>query len=484
MKSAKSALAAAKNVILFPVTRPHREQDELAFLPAALEIVETPPSPIGRAIGATIVALFFLALIWSVLGHVDVIARAPGSVVPSGRVKLIQPLEIGVVRAIHIHDGQAVKAGDLLIELDPSMTAAEARHVKSDLIAAQLDVARLRATLSDSDNPESLFRPPEDANPNLVAMQRKFLLAQIAEFHAKLAALDRQRAQKEAERETTVAEIDKLEADEPIIDQRLEIRKYLADKALSSKLTYLESAQQLTENQKDTAIQKTHLAEANAAVAAIAATRAQAVAEFHRTLYNELADAERKAAGLADDLAKAEARTKSQFLTAPVDGVVQQLAVHTVGGVVTPAQQLAVIVPSGAALEVEATISNRDIGFVHAGQSAQIKVGTFNFTRYGVLHGKVESVSGDAIARDVAPQKGKAAAANGSESTSSQPNGEELNYTARISLDTTQILVDGAPANLSPGMAVTVEIKTGARTIISYLLSPLLRYAHDSMHER
>jgi hemolysin D len=483
MKSAKSAIAAARNVVLFPLTRPSREQDELAFLPAALEIVETPPSPLGRAIGVTIVALFSLALIWSMLGHVDVIAFAPGSVVPSGRVKLIQPLEIGVVRAIHIHDGQAVKAGDLLIELDPSMTAAEASHVKSDLIAAQLDVARLKASLSDGNNPESAFHPPTDANPDLVEMQRKFLLSQVGEYRAKLAALDRERAQKEAERDETVAQIDKLEADEPIIDQRLDIRQYLADKALGSKLTYLETLQQLTENQKDTAVQKTRLAEANAAVAAITATRAQAIAEFHRTVYTELADAERKVAGLRDDLAKAEARTKMQFLTAPVDGVVQQLAVHTVGGVVTPAQQLAVIVPSGAALEVEATISNRDIGFVHAGQSAQIKVDTFNFTRYGVLHGRVLNVSNDAIARDASPQKVKATV-DGSESTSSEPNAQELSYAARISLDQTQIPVDGALADLSPGMAVTVEIKTGSRRIISYLLSPLLRYSHDSMHER
>ena len=204
-----------------------------------------------------------------------------------------------------------------------------------------------------------------------------------------------------------LATIDKLEADEPIIAQRVDIRKGLVDKELGSRLTYLETLQQLTENQKDAAVQKSHLAEANAAVAAIVATRSQAVAEFHRMRYGELAEAERKAAGLSNDLAKAEERTKRQILTAPVDGVVQQLAVHTVGGVVTPAQQLAVVVPSGAVLEVEAMISNRDIGFVHTGQDAQIKVDTFNFTRYGVLRGKVTSLSQDAIVRDVSRDNAK-----------------------------------------------------------------------------
>jgi hemolysin D len=483
MRSAKSAIAAAKNVIFFPLNRPAREEEERAFLPAALEIVETPASPLGRAVGLTIAVLFLLALIWSILGHVDVVAYAPGTIVPSGRVKLVQPLEIGVVRAIHIHDGQAVKAGEVLIELDPTATSAEAAHVRSDLIAAELDVARLKAELSDTDDPESQFQPPPGASPSLIAMERHFLLSQTAEHRAKLASLDRQRAQKEAERETTVAQIDKLEADDPIIAQRLAIRKVLADQQLGSKLTYLEALQQLTENEKDIAIQKSRLAEANAAVAAITVSRAEAAAEFRRVLYTELSDAERKAAGLRDDLEKAEARTKRQFLTAPEDGVVQQLAVHTVGGVVTPAQQLAVIVPSGASIEVEARISNRDIGFVHAGQNAQIKVGTFNFTRYGVIHGRVVSVSPDAIVRDV-PKDDTKGSEESAPTTSTEPKDQDLSYAARISLEQTQIPVDGAPANLSPGMAVTAEIKTGSRTIISYLLSPVLRYAHDSLHER
>ena len=147
MKSARAAIAATKNVVSFPLGGESREKDDLAFLPAALEIVETPPSPIGHAIGATIVALFCIALIWASFGHVDIIATASGKIVPSGRVKLIQPFETGVVRAIHVRDGQSVKAGDVLIELDPTMTTAEQEHIRSDLIAAQLDIARLRAAL-------------------------------------------------------------------------------------------------------------------------------------------------------------------------------------------------------------------------------------------------------------------------------------------------------------------------------------------------
>ena len=166
MKSAKQAVQTTKNVVAFPRADKRRLKDEIAFLPAALEIVETPPSPIGRAIGATLIALFCLGLIWAFFGHVDIVATATGKIVPSGRVKLIQPFETGVVRAIHIHDGESVKAGEVLIELDPTMSNADQQHVKNDLLAAQLDMARLRAGLSDSEDPQSEFHPPAGASPD------------------------------------------------------------------------------------------------------------------------------------------------------------------------------------------------------------------------------------------------------------------------------------------------------------------------------
>jgi hemolysin D len=483
MKSARAALAVTKNIISFPASRERRQFDELAFLPAALEIVESPPSPIGRGIGATIVALFCLALLWASLGHVDIVASATGKVVPSGRVKLIQPFETSVVREIHVRDGQSVKAGDVLIELDPTMSTADEEHVRSDLISAQLDVARLRATLSDSDDSQAMFHPPAGASEDLVAMQRQFLAKQTEEYRAKLAALDRQRVQKEAESASVAAAINKLQATQPFIQQRFDILKTLSDKGLGSKLTYLEAAQSLSENQKDLEVQKSRLDEANAALASLIEIRAQEAAEFRRKQFSDLTEAERKAAGLSGDLMKAQERTKLQHLTAPVDGVVQQLSVHTVGGVVTPAQQLAVVVPSDTTLEVEAMIPNREIGFVHLGQDAQIKVDTFNFARYGLMQGKVVSVSPDAVAHDVMPGNDREKA-SGADGTSSEPVGQALNYVARVSLDRTNIQVDDDLASLSPGMAVTVEIKTGSRSVISYLLSPLMRYKHDVMRER
>jgi hemolysin D len=239
----------------------------------------------------------------------------------------------------------------------------------------------------------------------------------------------------------------------------------------------------LTGQQQDLLVQKSRLNEADAAVAAIVETRAQTDAEYRRSLSGELATATQKATGFSQDVIKAEQRTRLQQLTAPVDGVVQQLAVHTIGGVVTPAQALAVVVPGDSHLEIEAMVSNRDIGFVRAGQVAEIKIDTFSFTRYGLLEGRVLSVSQDAIGRDK-PQDKSNERTQGAEASSSEPKGQELVYAARVSLDRTQMKVEEGLVNLSPGMAVTVEVQTGSRRIIGYLLSPLLRYRQESLRER
>jgi hemolysin D len=284
---------------------------------------------------------------------------------------------------------------------------AEREHSQSDLVAAQLEVARLRAALATGSDPLASFEPPDGASPALVATQRQFLLDQTAEQRAKLAALERQQGQKEAERATSAAMIKKIERLIPVLQQQLEIRKTLFEHETGSKVNYLQAMQALIEQQQELEVQRSRQREAENAVAAIQETRAQAVAEYRRTRYDDLTKAEQKAAGFAQDVVKALKRAALQLITAPVDGVVQQLAVHTVGGIVTPAQPLLVVVPAGSRLEIEAMVSNRDIGFVQLGQEAEIKVQTFNFTRYGLLRGQVLTVSPDAVGRDPAQSPDK-----------------------------------------------------------------------------
>ncbi|MDR6661797.1 HlyD family type I secretion periplasmic adaptor subunit [Tardiphaga sp. 37S4] len=456
---------------------------ELAFLPAALEIVETPPSPIGRAVAYTIASIFTFALIWATFGTVDIVATAPGKFVPSGRTKSIQPLEAGVIRAISVTDGQAVRSGDPLIAFDATMSTAELGHLKSDLLGSELDVARLKAALNKALNPLTAFAPPDHAPLALVEMHRRFLISQTAEQAAKLATINGQIAQKEAERATSKALSEKLRAVLNPLQQRVEIREQLFQKGLGSKINYLTELQDLVTQRQELTVQDSRHSEAEAAIAVLVEMRTKAVAEYERSLFEELAKAEQKVAGLTQDVIKAERRTALQTLTAPIDGTVQQLAVHTVGGVATPAQTLMLIVPEDSRLEIEANISNRDIGFVEPGQDVAIKVDTFNFTRYGLLSGKILSISKDAITRNKPPARG-VDSSPATDTASSEPAGQELVYSARISVDRKQMDVENRTVDLSAGMAVTAEINIGSRRIISYIMSPLLRYKQESLRER
>lgn len=455
------------------------------FLPAALEIMETPPSPMGRMVAGSIILFFVIALLWAIFGTVDVIATATGKIVSTERTKLIQPLESGVVRKIHVQDGQHVNAGDVLIEIDTTVSEAERDRLKDESMQALLDVARLKAASTlDSAEDDDGFSAPAGASVAQVSLQKTLLHNQLGEIHAKLNGLDRQIAEQQGNRAAVVATIAKLRDSIPYLEKRSEAREYLAKQGYGSKLEALSTKQDLIEHQGDLQVQQGKLTEAEGTIAALQEQRKQTEAEYQHTTLKDLSEAEQKADSLQKQLLQAAQKYRLQTLTAPVDGTVQQLAIHTEGGVVTPAEQLMAVVPSNSHIEIEAMIPNRDIGFVHPGQDAEVKVDTFNFTEYGLLHGKVESVSQDSILHDKPAGQQDDKKQNGGISASSEPAGQELVYSARVNLDTTQMQIDDRIVSLEPGMAVTVEIKTGSRHIIQYLLSPFRRHAHDAFREK
>jgi len=463
-----------------------RKDTARQFLPAALEILETPASPVGRAIGATVILFFAIAVVWAVFGHVDIIATASGKIVPTGRTKTIQPLETGIVSAIHVQDGDHVTSGQILIELDRTVTQAERKHVMHDLVASQLDVSRLAAL---RDHFETGTIPREIATPSGApdadaARAKSSMRAQAAEQAAKLASIGQQIEQKHAEYQSITATVAKIDATMPLVEEAATIRRKAMEIQYGNHIAYLDAQTRFVEQQNERLVQQRKLVEIAAARQALEQQIEQTKAAYEHQVLNDLSDAEKKVAELSQDLIKADRKTGEQILRSPIDGTVQQLAMHTVSGVVTPAQQLMTIVPIDSHLEAEAMISNRDIGFVSAGQPAEVKIDTFNFTRYGLLQGKVVSVSQDAIVRDKPNAKAADKKFGGALSDSSEPDGQELLYSARISLDGSKMQIEDKMVNLAPGMAVTVEIKTGTRRLIEYLMSPLLRYRQESLRER
>jgi len=470
-----------------PETVPAKARDPIAlqFLPAALEILETPASPVGRAVAATIMAFSFIALAWAAIGRVDIIATASGKIVPSARTKTIQPLETGIVQAIHVRDGDHVTMGQILIELDGTVTNAEKRRVAHDLLSAQLDVARLSAlrAVLDSDALPRLD-PPFAASATEVERTRAAIMAQSAEQAAKLASIAQQIEQKDAETESINASIAKIDATLPFVEETATIRRKAMSIEYGNRIAFLDAQTRLVELQSERSIQQRKLKESAAARQALESQIDQARGAYAHQLFTDLAEAERKVGELTQDVVKAERKASEQILRAPIEGTVQQLAVHTVGGVVSPAQQLALVVPSGSVLEAEAMVSNRDIGFINDGQAAEVKIDTFNFTRYGLIGGRVISVSRDAILKEKPQDPSGRAKGNGALSDSSEPAGQELVYSARIALDRSDMQIDSKVVPLTPGMAVTVEIKTGARRLLEYLMSPVLRYRQESLRER
>lgn len=458
---------------------------ETDFLPAALEITERPASPLGRGVAATLGAMTAIAIIWAAVGQVDIIATAPGKITPIGNSKIVQPLETSIVTAIKVADGDHVEADQVLVELDSTTARNDRDKYAQDLIKARLEISRLQGLREGiAGRPVGLIGVPAETSPEEVAATDAALRAQASEQSAKLAALDQQIRQKSAEEAETVASIDKLNGTLPIISAEAELRRQLHEKEYGNKIAWLEAEEKLIDAQRGLPVLQRHREESISARLTLQQQREQAEAEFEKTILSDLADAQQKASEFEKERDKAAQRLSQQTLRAPIAGIVQQLAVHTLGGVVTPAQSVLVIVPDGGGLIVEAHIQNKNVGFVRAGQDAQLKVETFNFTRYGLIAGKVLNVSRDAV---TTPDENSRRRGNGGDAAKDEDQDQATDsggYVARIALDHSEMVTEAGPVDLGPGMNVTAEIKTGRRSVISYLLSPVFRYRQESLRER
>jgi hemolysin D len=398
-----------------------------------------------------IVAALGFAIVWACIGMIDMVAVAPGKVIVAGKTKVIQPAEVGVVKRILVAEGQAVRAGDVLVELEAAATAtaADTARQREALTAARLESARYdalaRGTALKANGPKALV----DAEARAMASQRD-------EQRAKLAELDAEIVRRTAELGAVKELAKKLEQTLPIAQRRAEDYRSLVEQKFVSQHGYLEREQARIENERDLAFQKARVAQLAAAVEETRRRRESLVAEFERSSVNAKVDADKRAAMLAQDLVKAETREHQQTLTAPVDGVVQQLAIHTIGGVVTPAQQLMVITPNEYQTEIEALLENRDVGYVKPGQHVEVKVDTFPFTRYGTVSGTVSSVSRDAV----------------------QDEKRGLVFLARVQLDPSSSIP------VTPGMSVTAEIATDRRRVIDFFLDPIRRTTGEALIER
>lgn len=443
---------------------PGRMADEMAFLPAALSLQETPVHPAPRRLAWGLMILFVLALLWATVGQVDIVAVAPGRIIASDRTKLIQPLEASVVRRVLVKDGDRVRSGQVLVELDPTMATADTTSVQEQLRTQASEVMRTAALLQSLSNSSLLTPVLRGLDADLIkdpATQAQ-LQSEWQDISARLARLDAEANRRQMEIATVKQTIAKLEATVPMAQTREADFKKLVDQGYISGHATQDKTRERVELERDLATQRARLAEAQSTAKETEQAKASYRFETLRALSDRRAQAATRHSQLQSEHTKARQRERQTQLSAPVAGVIQQLAVHSVGGVVTPAQPLMIVVPDSATVTAEVSIANQDIGFVNAGQMAEVKLETFAYTRYGTVPARVDVVTADAVTDD---KKGSY-------------------YPATLTLSQKDMLIDGKRVPLSPGMNITAEIKTGQRRIIEFLLSPVQRVGSESLRER
>ena len=464
-----------------------RENNE--FLPAHLEILDTPPSPMSLIFLWVIAALLSGALLWSCLASIDIFAVATGRVQPSGRSKIVQPFEISKVQAVLVANGERVAAGAPLVTLDPTEAAADvaAKHYALEAIDAQIARYRAAITAIEVDRSEATPDFDFDVPASIRAQETMAMLADINAYISERDSLVAKRDGNYATEARFVASIAARQRLLAVLQDRAHMKQSLVETASGTKAALIDAMQQVEQASADLAYDQGQLGEAKAAAVtsdrAIQQTKSEALAKQSQMLVNAL----EKRPSAKQDLIKSALRQARMTLTSPIAGTVQQLAVTTVGQVVTPGQPLVVIVPMDGPIEIEARVENKDIGFVTLGQEAIVKVDAFPFTRYGTLDGKVAQVSRDAIeAREANASSDAESVARGQsvdQTTGTAPM-ENLVYPVKVDLDRDTIAADGKDVRLTPGMTVSVEILTGHRRVIDYLLAPILETTSTAGHER
>lgn len=410
-------------------------EDEAEFLPAALSLQEKPVSRASRIAAGVLIVLVAVLFIWAVFGRMDIIVNATGEIIPSDRTKAIASIEVASIKALYVEEGQSVKKGDVLIELDASAASAEQDKAMSSAAEATLQIARSRAMIAAIDS----LKPPTLSAVNGVSSEKireaqRYLDGQFQDFRTKLQRID--------------GMIQNYAQALPLATQQASDYKVLAKTNDVPMHAYLEKEQARIELEGKLTDAKNQ--------------RAALIAETRRLAYDARAEGDKIVGASKPDVQRAAFHSRLLKLISPVDGTVQQLQVHTVGGIVPAAQPLMLIVPRDHQIEVEAKVLNKDIGFIKEGQTAAVKIDAFQYTKYGLIPGRVIHISRDAI------------------------KDEKLGliYSVKVALDKDSIRVEGRNRNLSAGMSVTVDIKTGERRVIEYVLSPLLQLQRESLHER
>lgn len=433
---------------------PGYRHDEAAFLPDALTLSRSPVSPAGRHVLWLLIAMVSLIVLWAWFGRLDIVATAQGRIQASAGVPTLR--SAGTVQAVHVREGQRVQAGEVLIEFDDVVPRAQRMRLEAEREIWQQRRQRALALI------EAIERDLAQPASAATTLSQAITLAESATLAARLAGMDAGLARRRADHEVALSTLSRLQRTVVIARQRARALEVLAREQYVTRNSYLERERERIEQEAALEAQYSRVREAASAITELTQQRLALYEEARQTALNRVLEASEQQAVVEQELVKARRLEQMTRLTAPVSGTVQQLTVPMAGVTIPDSQALLRIIPQGSPLEVTGLLPNKDIGFVRPGQRVQVKVETFPYVEYGTVHGTVVGVSQDAL----------------------EDERQGLVYELRVALDRWDVMVGGISQPLAPGMAVTIEIKTGRRRVMDYFLGPLTEYATQTLRDR
>lgn len=431
-------------------------KDKHEFTPLLVEIEERPTSPLGRSLLYTILAFMVIGLLWLFLAKIDVVVSARGKVVPEGEIKTLQPIESGSISAIRVREGQAVKKGDVLIEIDPSVTVTDLESKQKNLSLLELEIDRLNALVSDKP-----FIPNSTCSDTAaIATQQLAYLSAKSAYEQQRMVIEQQILQTRSQSDASRSDLSRLGQLLSNAKEREARLKEVLD--IIAKRDYVEAQNQRIEYQEQYRMKEHAITQSNSHIRELQEQLRLITQEYRSKLLAELTQKSKEATALRTEVETTLFRNAKQTITSPVDGYVGKLLITTVGGVVTPAEKLITIIPKNAPLLIKATVQNQDIGFIAKAMEAEVKIDTYDFQKYGLIHGNVKHIADDAI------------------------EDEKLGPVYEISITPTNTTLKGEGKTLPihAGMSVTAELKVGKRRVIEFFIYPMIKYLDEGLSVR
>ena len=434
------------------------------FLPSAEEIIESPAVPFGKVVIYLVTLLLIVSLAWSYLGQIDIIVSAPGKISTEGSTKIIQPAVSGVVKNIHVHEGQVVRQGDMLVQLDTQSSENDVATLEKSLAMAKLerDILAKLAVGASADDAINTAHLPDDLKDNL----RQFARSRAANTQSQqnllqqsITSTQQQFTFSQQSQQNATSTLQKLKQQEQGINEKLKNANVFERSSLRSELVSLQ--QRISTAESSLISQNQQVANSRSAISEAQQKLQSVRTDQQANAYNTIVAQNKRIVELENNLAKAKQLQEQATIKAPVSGTILSLVTKTIGGVVNAGERIAQIVPEKAPLYVDATLQNQDVGFVKIGQRVVVKVATYPFQRYGYLEGTIETVSPDAVSDE---QQG-------------------LIYRTKVKLSNSKSSKQNS-LKLLPGMSVSAEITTGKRRIIEFFLDPLITHTEDSLKVR